>query len=188
MGTEFYVYDSGLNPKEVDKAAARSGTVNVREELGLVTYVRPPSLHHAATCCVSKCSPPASTRRLSQASNVLGSKGPRKMKVCLPRVTKGQRRQFKPLTKESELMAKYKSKDLSDVQMLINKPPRWNERKCRQTPLCVHGNTPAYTVVSIPTEVGAYVLNFNGRVTMASVKNFQLVDPDDRTCSVQSAG
>ena len=50
VGTEFYVYDSGLNPKEVDKAAARSGTVNVREELGLVTYVRPPSLHHAATC------------------------------------------------------------------------------------------------------------------------------------------
>lgn len=28
--------------------------------------------------------------------------------------------------------------------------------------------------------VGAYVLNFNGRVTMASVKNFQLVDPDDQ--------
>lgn len=29
-------------------------------------------------------------------------------------------------------------------------------------------------------EVGAYVLNFNGRVTMASVKNFQLVPSDDR--------
>jgi hypothetical protein len=28
--------------------------------------------------------------------------------------------------------------------------------------------------------VGAYVLNFNGRVTMASVKNFQLIDPDDQ--------
>ena len=26
---------------------------------------------------------------------------------------------------------------------------------------------------------GAYVLNFNGRVTCASVKNFQLVLPDD---------
>lgn len=29
-------------------------------------------------------------------------------------------------------------------------------------------------------QVGAYVLNFNGRVTMASVKNFQLVDPDEQ--------
>lgn len=28
--------------------------------------------------------------------------------------------------------------------------------------------------------MGAYVLNFNGRVTMASVKNFQLVDPEDQ--------
>lgn len=33
--------------------------------------------------------------------------------------------------------------------------------------LCVH------------LQVGAFVLNFNGRVTMASVKNFQLVSPDD---------
>ena len=34
---------------------------------------------------------------------------------------------------------------------LVNKTPKWNE------------------------QVGAYVLNFNGRVTMASVKNFQLM-------------
>ena len=38
----------------------------------------------------------------------------------------------------------------NDVQILKNKPPKWNE------------------------QVGAYVLNFNGRVTRASVKNFQL--------------
>ena len=36
-----------------------------------------------------------------------------------------------------------------------NKPPRWNDT------------------------VGAFVLNFNGRVTMASVKNFQLITHDD---------
>ena len=38
---------------------------------------------------------------------------------------------------------------------MINKPPRWND------------------------QVGAYVLNFNGRVTMASVKNFQLIHPEE---------
>lgn len=32
----------------------------------------------------------------------------------------------------------------------------------------------------IGAEVNAFVLNFNGRVTMASVKNFQLVKDDDR--------
>lgn len=29
-------------------------------------------------------------------------------------------------------------------------------------------------------ERGVYVLNFKGRVTQASVKNFQIVHPDDR--------
>jgi tubby-related protein 1 len=38
---------------------------------------------------------------------------------------------------------------------LVNKRPRWDP------------------------EVGAFVLAFNGRVTCASVKNFQLVTPDD---------
>jgi tubby-related protein 1 len=41
---------------------------------------------------------------------------------------------------------------------LVNNPPSWNE------------------------EVRAFVLNFNGRVTMASIKNFQMVEesnPDE---------
>lgn len=49
-----------------------------------------------------------------------------------------------------------KDRNFRDLVYLINKPPRWNE------------------------QVGAYVLNFSGRVTMASVKNFQLVDPDEQ--------
>lgn len=42
------------------------------------------------------------------------------------------------------------------------------------------------------SETGAYVLNFHGRVTQASVKNFQIVHPDDRellgTCYLGKAG
>ena len=37
-------------------------------------------------------------------------------------------------------------------------------------------------------QVGAYVLNFNGRVTMASVKNFQLVSPNDHETVVLQFG
>lgn len=37
-------------------------------------------------------------------------------------------------------------------------------------------------------QVGAYVLNFNGRVTMASVKNFQLVDPEEQNSVVLQFG
>lgn len=40
--------------------------------------------------------------------------------------------------------------------IMFNKPPRWNE------------------------ELNAYCLNFNGRVTEASVKNFQLVTEDNQ--------
>ena len=33
---------------------------------------------------------------------------------------------------------------------------------------------------NVAAELGAYTLNFHGRVTKASVKNLQLVHPDDR--------
>ena len=62
------------------------------------------------------------------------------------------------------MMTKFKDKQMRNLTALINKPPRWNE------------------------QVGAYVLNFNGRVTMASVKNFQLVTPDDHDAVVLQFG
>jgi tubby and related proteins len=61
---------------------------------------------------------------------------------------------------EDNILTRMKDRNLRDLTYLINKPPRWNEH------------------------VGAYVLNFNGRVTMASVKNFQLVDPDEQNAVV----
>ena len=56
LGTEFMVYDSGLNPKR--RGANPS---NVRTELGIVLYVT-----------------------ITQESNIMGSKGPRKMHVLAP--------------------------------------------------------------------------------------------------------
>lgn len=61
-------------------------------------------------------------------------------------------------------MQRMKDRNFRDLCYLINKPPRWNE------------------------QVGAYVLNFSGRVTMASVKNFQLVDPDEQNAVVLQFG
>ena len=64
-----------------------------------------------------------------QASNVLGSKGPRKMKVVVPRVNQGtnERVEFKPMGKEGEMAQRLKANDLSQMVYMINKPPRWNE-------------------------------------------------------------
>jgi hypothetical protein len=48
----------------------------------------------------------------------------------------------------------------------FNKPPKWNERM--------------NSILNLTSlEVQAFVLNFNGRVDKASVKNFQLIDEFD---------
>ena len=45
-----------------------------------------------------------------------------------------------------------------------------------------------YEQTLLQITIRAYVLNFNGRVTMASVKNFQLVDPDEQNTVVLQFG
>ena len=126
IGTEFVLYDNGTNPEKLDDAQKDSSLIQARQELGTVLYKQ----------------------------NVLGSRGPRKMKVMVPAVNEaGQRKVLKPMSDEETMLERYKAAENDeDVRILKNKPPKWND------------------------QVGAYVLNFNGRVTRASVKNFQLCD------------
>lgn len=92
--------------------------------------------------------------------------------------------------RDDELLEKMRRGDTSKLHYFINKPPRWNDQVgaggggCGWTyrgyeegrgVMCAHGGAWWWR-----GQVGAYVLNFNGRVTMASVKNFQLIDPDDQ--------
>jgi len=101
---------------------------------------------------------------INYASNLLGSRGPRKMKVAVPKVADGRPVLFQPDNDEDSMLSKFKAGYVQDMQQLINKPPKWNDT------------------------VGAYVLNFNGRVTQASVKNFQLVSPEDHDTVVLQFG
>jgi len=132
MGTEFQMYDCGVNPGKLSEAQRDGSHSQVRQELATVLYKQ----------------------------NVLGSRGPRKMKVIVPNVDdNGERVVLKPTSLEDTMLERYKAaKSDENVQVLKNKQPKWND------------------------QVGAYVLNFNGRVTRASVKNFQLCnvakDPD----------
>ena len=96
-------------------------------------------------------------------ANVLGNRGPRKMQVAIPAVDEASRPIYPPAGSE-DVVQRIKDRNFRDLAYLINKPPRWNE------------------------QVNAYVLNFNGRVTMASVKNFQLVDPDEHNTVVLQFG
>jgi len=133
MGTEFQMFDNGINPEKLSEAQKDGSRTQVRSELATVLYKQ----------------------------NVLGSRGPRKMKVIVPNVDEqtGNRVKLQPMNPNESMLERYKNEaDTSDFVVLKNKQPKWND------------------------QVGAYVLNFNGRVTRASVKNFQLCnvakDPD----------
>ena len=128
VGTEFTLYDKGSKPGE--KPDGKSAGLAPREDLGAVTY----------------------------QYNVLGTRGPRKMKGFIPRVDEnGQRAKFVATTRDGAhgILDCHKHGRSDDLIAMTNKSPRWNE------------------------QMQAYCLNFNGRVTHASVKNFQLVDELD---------
>ena len=98
-------------------------------------------------------------------TNVLGFKGPRKMTVVVPAMTHDHKRiAVKPRTDSETLIERWKNSNMTDLLELHNKQPVWSE------------------------ETQAYVLNFHGRVTQASVKNFQLVHSADEDYIVLQFG
>uniref|UniRef100_A0A2K6N649 TUB like protein 2 n=1 Tax=Rhinopithecus bieti TaxID=61621 RepID=A0A2K6N649_RHIBE len=86
--------------------------------------------------------------------NILGYLGPRKMTVILPGTnTRNQRIDVQPRNERESLLSRYQRGEKQGLLLLHNKTPLWNE------------------------ENGVYTLNFHGRVTQTSVKNFQIMDP-----------
>ncbi|XP_078054003.1 tubby protein homolog [Mustelus asterias] len=89
-------------------------------------------------------------------TNVLGFKGPRKMTVLIPAMDEDQERiPFRPRNDKDGLLLRWQRKNMENLIELHNKTPVWNN------------------------DTQSYVLNFHGRVTHASVKNFQIVHEND---------
>ncbi|XP_055092503.1 tubby-related protein 2 isoform X2 [Symphalangus syndactylus] len=87
--------------------------------------------------------------------NILGYLGPRKMTVILPGTnSQNQRINVRLLNEQESLLSRYHRGDKQGLLLLHNKTPSWNK------------------------ENGVYMLNFHGRVTRTSVKNFQIMDPN----------
>nr|XP_033773292.1 tubby-related protein 1 isoform X2 [Geotrypetes seraphini]XP_033773293.1 tubby-related protein 1 isoform X2 [Geotrypetes seraphini] len=85
-------------------------------------------------------------------TNVLGFKGPRKMTVLIPGMNSDNERvPIRPRNDSDGLLVRWHNKNMDNMTELHNKTPVWN------------------------SETQSYVLNFHGRVTHASVKNFQIV-------------
>uniref|UniRef100_A0A8C3W0X4 Tubby-like protein n=1 Tax=Catagonus wagneri TaxID=51154 RepID=A0A8C3W0X4_9CETA len=98
-------------------------------------------------------------------TNVLGFKGPRKMSVVVPGMTMVHERvSIRPRNERETLLARWQSKNTESVIELLNKTPVWND------------------------DTQSYVLNFHGRVTQASVKNFQIIHSNDPDYIVMQFG
>mmetsp|Transcript_84980 Transcript_84980/g.134234 ORF Transcript_84980/g.134234 Transcript_84980/m.134234 type:complete len:488 (-) Transcript_84980:72-1535(-) len=94
------------------------------------------------------------------SSSLWGSKprGPRKMCAIIPRVRpNGERTICRTMQPAKDGLLALQKADPADqlIECYHNKPPKWND------------------------QIGAFVLNFNKRVTQASVKNFQLTHSED---------
>lgn len=98
-------------------------------------------------------------------TNVLGFKGPRKMTVVIPGMNaQHERVPFRPNTERETILTRWQNKHMDNLIELSNKTPIWND------------------------ETQSYVLNFRGRVTQASVKNFQIVHQSDPEYIVMQFG
>uniref|UniRef100_A0AC34QX17 Tubby-like protein n=1 Tax=Panagrolaimus sp. JU765 TaxID=591449 RepID=A0AC34QX17_9BILA len=86
--------------------------------------------------------------------NVFGWNGPRKMTILLPGMYgEGMsiRREIRPVSEKETMIERFKDNRTEELIVLHNKTPIWSE------------------------DTQSFVLNFRGRVTQASVKNFQLI-------------
>ncbi|XP_053197714.1 tubby protein homolog [Scomber japonicus] len=98
-------------------------------------------------------------------TNVLGFKGPRKMTVIIPGMLEsGERVSIRPKNDLETLLVCHANSNTDKLITLVNKSPSWNE------------------------QTQSYVLNFHGRVTQASVKNFQIIHPDNDDYIVMQFG
>ncbi|CAL8318652.1 unnamed protein product [Lota lota] len=98
-------------------------------------------------------------------TNVLGFKGPRKMTVIIPGMNMNfERVAVRPSSEQESLLSKWQNRCLENLIELHNKAPVWND------------------------DTQSYVLNFHGRVTQASVKNFQIVHDNDPDYIVMQFG
>ncbi|VDN08378.1 unnamed protein product [Thelazia callipaeda] len=100
-------------------------------------------------------------------TNVLGFKGPRKMTILIPGICDAEnyrRKEIRPVLERDSILERWKNRESDDLIALQNKSPVWNE------------------------DTQSYVLNFHGRVTQASVKNFQIIHEADPKYIVMQFG
>ncbi|ORX70984.1 Tub-domain-containing protein [Linderina pennispora] len=96
-------------------------------------------------------------------TNILGQRGPRKMTILL-RAVDEHGTAIEPLKESVPLVDRHKAGLDENLAVLCNRAPKWNP------------------------ETSSFILEFGGRVRESSVKNFQLVHPEDEDYVVMQFG
>uniref|UniRef100_A0A8C6SYH3 Tubby-like protein n=1 Tax=Neogobius melanostomus TaxID=47308 RepID=A0A8C6SYH3_9GOBI len=127
--------------------------------------IDPTDLSRGGESFIGKLSLIKLSETFAQETNVLGFKGPRKMSVIIPGMNMDHERvSIRPRNDHESLLARWQNKNTESVIELHNKTPVWND------------------------DTQSYVLNFHGRVTQASVKNFQIIHDNDPDYIVMQFG
>lgn len=155
MGTEFTIYlpQEGSLPMKRPQSTRRhsTGGVNKRGKSWLQSRIsrRAIAAQGEEKEILEQPMEEMENGAITYTANLLGNR-PRIMDVCLPHPSSFWE------DHDKTMLSRLKDNDACEsFQFLQNKPPWWN------------------------TELGAFVLNFGGRVSVASVKNFQLMDRMD---------
>ncbi|KAF9117903.1 hypothetical protein BGW39_001678 [Mortierella sp. 14UC] len=160
LGTAFNVYSNGRNPFSGNAAATTeteeqlSGFSNTSASNGAKTGQKGQN----AKAELKNTGVPVRQElgAVIYNPNVLGLKGPRKMTILMNTMTaEGDMVERRPSQVKDTLIGRMTDRDMTDLLVLRNKSPQWND------------------------DTNSFVLNFGGRVSLASVKNFQIIHDND---------
>ncbi|ESQ41873.1 hypothetical protein EUTSA_v10013783mg [Eutrema salsugineum] len=149
LGTKFTVFDGNLLPSTRPAKLRRNRSSNPTKASLKVPLGSYPVAH------------------ITYELNVLGSRGPRKMQCVMDTIPTSAMELRGVVSEPSEFPFLGTRSAFSRSQ---SKPLRSGSSHLKETPLVLSNKTPRWH-----EQLRCWCLNFHGRVTVASVKNFQLV-------------
>ncbi|KAK3813666.1 MAG: Tub family-domain-containing protein [Linnemannia elongata] len=162
LGTAFNVYSNGRNPLSGNAAAAQAAAEAEGHSSGISNNSASNGAGGARAALDQKTKAEIKNTVRQELGaviynpNVLGLKGPRKMTILMNTMTaEGDMVERRPTQAKDTLIGRMSDRDMTDLLVLRNKSPQWND------------------------DTNSFVLNFGGRVSLASVKNFQIVHDND---------
>ncbi|KAF9341123.1 Tubby- protein 1 [Linnemannia elongata] len=163
LGTAFNVYSNGRNPFSGNVAAAQAAAEAEGHSSGISNNSASNGAGGGARVALDQKTKAELRNPVRQElgaviynPNVLGLKGPRKMTILMNTMTaEGDMVERRPTQAKDTLIGRMTDRDMTDLLVLRNKSPQWND------------------------DTNSFVLNFGGRVSLASVKNFQIVHDND---------